>query len=287
MRFTDVLNDTLPSHSAAAADMLAAIESELGIDPGDDYMEEFDDIDTASGSTPLSEEDGDDDELNTGDGGDEPDEGDDSSATEDGDASSVADDVEDLEDDGDDDINPDEMEDDELRKLDAELSGDSFSNSDDEEKLTPEEELQADDMMAVAATTFLVNDKLSGDEKKEFCSSESETAAAIREGFMTEADINELAASCGLVTEARYTNKMIIRLDAESKKKQLYALAVNVSAAAHNDPDYIKLKKVMKMRKILRGKLDRKYHGEATKRMKVYYNRLRSSKSSTLRKVSK
>ena len=102
---------------------------------------------------------------------------------------------------------------------------------------------------------------------------------------MTEADINELAAECGLMTEARYTNKMIIRLDAESKKKQLYALAVNVSAAAHNDPDYIKLKKVMKMRKILRAKLERKYHSEATKRMKVYYNRLKNSKSNTLRKI--
>ena len=191
-----------------------------------------------------------------------------------------------ISDDGDDDLNPDDLDDDELQKLDAELSGGSY-NSDNEEKLTPEEEIQADDMMAVAATTLLVNDKLSGDEKKEFCSSESETATAIREGFMTEADINEMAAECGLITEAKYTNKMIIRLDAESKKKQLYALAVNVSAAAHNDPDYIKLKKVMKMRKILRAKLDRKYHGEAMKRMKVYYARLRNSKSNTLRKVSK
>ena len=41
------------------------------------------------------------------------------------------------------------------------------------------------------------------------------------------------------------------------------------------------------MRKILRAKLDRKYHGEAMKRMKVYYARLRNSKSNTLRKISK
>ena len=43
----------------------------------------------------------------------------------------------------------------------------------------------------------------------------------------------------------------------------------------------------MKMRKILRAKLDRKYHGEATKRMKVYFARLRKSKSSTLNKLAK
>ena len=159
-------------------------------------------------------------------------------------------------------------------------------DDDKEEELTPEEEIQADDMTSVAATTLLVNDELSGDEKKEFCESETETSIAVREGFMTEADINEIAYECGLVTEAKYTNKMIIRLDVASKKKQLYALAVNVSAAAHNDPDYRKLKKVMKMRKILRAKLDRKYHGEAMKRMKVYYARLRKSKSSTLQKVA-
>lgn len=280
-KFTDILNSPLPSHTDSAEAMLAAIESELGIESGEEYMEDFDDIDLASGSEPLSaEENSDYDDCIQDDEGDPSEDG---SATE-GSDTSVADDVEDISDDGDDDLNPDDLDDDELQKLDAELSGGS-SNSDNEEKLTPEEEIQADDMMAVAATTFLVNDKLSGDEKKEFCSSESETAAAVREGFMTEADINELAAECGLMTEARYTNKMIIRLDAESKKKQLYALAVNVSAAAHNDPDYIKLKKVMKMRKILRAKLERKYHSEATKRMKVYYNRLRNSKSNTLRKI--
>ena len=280
-KFTDILNSPLPSHTDSAEAMLAAIESELGIESGEEYMEGFDDIDLASGSEPLSaEENSDYDDCIQDDEGDPSEDG---SATE-GSDTSVADDVEDISDDGDDDLNPDDLDDDELQKLDAELSGGS-SNSDDEEKLTPEEEIQADDMMAVAATTFLVNDKLSSNEKKEFCSSESETAAAVREGFMTEADINELAAECGLMTEARYTNKMIIRLDAESKKKQLYALAVNVSAAAHNDPDYIKLKKVMKMRKILRAKLERKYHSEATKRMKVYYNRLRNSKSNTLRKI--
>ena len=76
-------------------------------------------------------------------------------------------------------------------------------------------------------------------------------------------------------------------VEGESKKKQLYALAVNVSAAAKHDPDYIKLKKVMKMRKILRAKLERKYHAEATKRMKIYFKRLSNSNSSTLSKIGK
>lgn len=187
----------------------------------------------------------------------------------------------------DDDFDPDEMSDEELARLDAELSDDAIDNiigdEDEEVDLSPEEEIEADDMMSLAATTLLVNDELNAEEKAEFVKTEG--AAAVNEGFMTDADVNEIAVESGLVQEAKYNQKMIIRLDAASKKKQLYALAVNVSAAAKGDPDYIKLKKVMKMRKILRAKLDRKYRTEATKRMKIYFNRLKRSKSNTLSKI--
>lgn len=196
------------------------------------------------------------------------------------------DDIDDVEDDEIDDLSEED-----LAKLDAELSDDVASvvvgdDDEDEVDLTPEEELQADDMMSVAATTMLVNDELSVEERASFL--ESEAGIAIDEGFMTESDKAELESALdGVVTEANnYNKKMIIRLDAASKKKQLYALAVNVSAAAHHDPDYIKLKKVMKMRKVLRAKLARKYHGEAMKRMKIYFARLKSSKSKTLNKIA-
>lgn len=196
------------------------------------------------------------------------------------DADVGADDIEDN--DEDDDFNPDEMSDEELAALDAELTGDEVDDAagaddEDEVKLSPEEEIKADDMMSVAATTMLVNDELNDNEKKDFVKTEG--AIAVNEGFMTDSDLYQL------VQENTYNKKMIIRLDAASKKKQLYAIAVNVSAAAHNDPDYRKLKKVMRVRKILRAKLEQKYHSEATKRMKIYFARLRKSKSSTLRKV--
>jgi hypothetical protein len=184
----------------------------------------------------------------------------------------------------------DGMDDNDLNELDSELRQTAVSSvmggGSEEERLSPEEEIEADDMMQVAATTLLVNDKLNDEEKKEFIESASEVNAAINEGFMTPADVDMMAESLGLVEEKSYNKPMLIRLDAESKKKQLYALAVNVSACAHKDPDYVKLKKVMKMRKILRAKLDRKYHAEAMKRMKIYYARLRRSKSTTLNKVA-
>lgn len=203
------------------------------------------------------------------------------------------DDVDDLE--GEDDFDPDDLSDEELAALDRELTNgelDDVANTDGEAEVTlsPEEEIDADDMMNLAATTMLVKDELSVDERVAFLKNTDEINTAINEGFLTDADVTEMAMELDMlkddvVTEAKYNNRMIIKLDAASKKKQLYALAVNVSAAAHNDRDYIKLKKVMKMRKILRAKLAKKYHGEATKRMKIYFKRLNASKSSTLNSI--
>lgn len=197
-------------------------------------------------------------------------------------------------DDAEDEFDPDDLSDEELADLDAELSNNvtngavaALGGDNGEVKLSPEEEMEADDMMKVAATTLLVKDELNAQERAEFLQNEAEVNTAINEGFMTESDINILAAEAGLMTESKYTNKMIIKLNAEAKKKQLYALAVNVSAAAHHDPDYIKYKKVMKLKKLYRMKLERKYHSEAVKRARVYYNRLRNSKSNTLSKIAK
>lgn len=193
---------------------------------------------------------------------------------------------------GDDDDDEDDMTDAELAALDAELSGNTLDDivgvgDEPEVHLSPEEEIEADDMMKLAATTALINDEMNAEERADFVKNEKDVNMAINEGFLTESDVNMLAYEAGLVTEANLNQKMIIRLDAASRKKQLYAIAVNVSAAAHQDPDYIKYKKVMKAKKILRRKLEKKYHSEATKRMKVYFNRLKNSKSTGLAAIAK
>lgn len=205
------------------------------------------------------------------------------------------DDVDDLE--GEDDFDPDDLSDEELAALDRELTDGELDDvadtgSEAEVTLSPEEEIDADDMMNLAATTMLVKDELSVEERVAFLKNTEEINMVINEGFLTDADVTEMAMELDMlkddvVTEAKYNNRMIIKLDAASKKKQLYALAVNVSAAAHNDPDYKKLKKVMKLRKILRAKLDRKYHSEASKRARVYFMRLKKSNSPTLAKIGK
>ena len=187
----------------------------------------------------------------------------------------------------DDDFDLDDLSDEDLAAFSDEMSKVTLDeiegNDTDEVDLSPEEEMHADDMMSVAATSMLVNDELNAEERAEFAKHEG--AIAINEGFMTEADVNQIAYEAGLVTEAKYNNKMIIRLDAASKKKQLYQLAVLICARAHQSPDYVKYKKVMKMKKLLRHKMERQYHAEAVKRMKVYFARLRNSKSTQLKNI--
>lgn len=192
-------------------------------------------------------------------------------------------------DDDDDDI--DSLSDDELEQLDQELSGkmiDSVVGRETPQKLSPDEEMQADDMMSVAATAAIVNDEMNAEEKAQFIESERDVQIAINEGLLMESDIQDIANAAGkFITENNYNKKMIIRLDKNAKMKQLYAIGVNVSAAAHKDPDYYKLKKVNRIRRTLQSKLRKKYHGEALKRMRVYMKRLMNSKSKTLSNIGK
>lgn len=194
------------------------------------------------------------------------------------------------------DFDPDSLSDEELDALDRELSGNSIDdeiNADvSDVKLEPEEEIKADDMMQIAATPIVLNDQLSAEEKTSFAESVSEIQILINEGFLLESDVVSVLNTLtkegveNILTESKnYNKKMLIRLDKEAKMKQLYALAVNVSAAAHNDPEYHQYKKILRARKIKKARLEKKYHNEAMKRMKIYFKRLTSSKSGVLSKI--
>ena len=177
----------------------------------------------------------------------------------------------------------DEMEDD-LRDSDLDdVVGDDIEPV----ELSPEEEREADDMMCLAGTTELIKSEMNAEERAAFLESAEETQIAVFEGFLFESDVNTDGESEDVMTEAKFYNKTTVRFSKEDRKAQLYAVALNVSARAHNDPDYIKLQKVQKIRRVLKRKIQRKYHAEAIRRMKVYFNRLRSSKSQVLSNLGK
>ena len=287
MSFSDLLNKPLPSAETDEEEtttLESADPEEMEGDIGDGEEGIEDDTEINQGDT-TDEACGDDDtECEYGD------DFEDDLEDPEGDVASVIDDE--LDDDEDDDeLDVDDLSSEELDELDDELTDDYVDDlvgDQDEITLSPEEEMEADDMMSTAATTIVVNDELNAQEKAEFLESAEQLQIAVNEGLLLESDINDMMYDLGMVTEGqKYNKKMLIRLDKKSKMKQLYSLAVNVSACAHPDPDFIKLKKVLRVRKQLRAKLRKKYHAEAMKRMKVYYKRLTSSKSSVLSNIGK
>ena len=281
MAFTDILNSPLPSKQGKTAEFVEGVTPEEYLSQLENtlFEEGFDADGNYIGGTLGDEEDECDTEGCSG-----------AECEGDDDADLDLDDIEDDDDDEDDD-----MDDDDLLNLDKELRDDDNTDIDDDDDdedevdLTPDEELKADDMMSLAATTMLVNDELNDDEKKEFAESDNDMRIAVNEGFMTESDVNDLrAAVSDVYTEGKnYNKKMIIRLDKDAKMKQLRALGIRVSAAAHRDTDYMMYKKATRIKRAKWKKLEKKYGREGEKRAKIYFNRLRNSKSNVLSSVAK
>ena len=188
-----------------------------------------------------------------------------------------------------DDIDLSDLSDEELAKLEEDIS---YSDIDDavgdepEVSLSPEEEREADDMMGVAATTELIKSELSAEEQQKFYES-VDAKIAVFENLLMESDLYNRSGD--VVTEGtrRIFQKTRVQFSKKDRLAQLFAVAVNVSAKAHNDPLYTKYQKILRIRRITRAKLRKKYRGEAIRRMKVYYQRLKNSKSPVLNKVAK
>lgn len=197
-------------------------------------------------------------------------------------------DLEGLEDDLDD-IDLSDLSDEELAKLEENISDSDIDDAvgdEPEVSLSPEEEREADDMMGVAATTELIKSELSAEDQQKFYES-VDAKIAVFENLLMESDLYNRSGD--VVTEGtrRIFQKTRVQFSKKDRLAQLFAVAVNVSAKAHNDPLYTKYQKILRIRRITRAKLRKKYRGEAIRRMKVYYQRLKNSKSPVLNKVAK
>ena len=197
-------------------------------------------------------------------------------------------DLEGLEDDLDD-IDLSDLSDEELAKLEEDISDSDIDDAvgdEPEVSLSPEEEREADDMMGVAATTELIKSELSAEDQQKFYES-VDAKIAVFENLLMESDLYNRSGD--VVTEGtrRIFQKTRVQFSKKDRLAQLFAVAVNVSAKAHNDPLYTKYQKILRIRRITRAKLRKKYRGEAIRRMKVYYQRLKNSKSPVLNKVAK
>lgn len=187
------------------------------------------------------------------------------------------------------DIDLSELSDEELAQLEEDISDSDIDDAVGDEPeitLTPEEEKEADDLMGVAATTELIKSELSAEEQCKFYES-VDAKIAVFENLLLESDL--YTADSNVVTEGtrRIFQKTRVQFSKKDRMAQLFAVAVNVSAKAHNDPLYTKYQKILRIRRITRAKLRKKYRSEAIRRMKIYYQRLKNSKSPVLNKVAK
>lgn len=188
------------------------------------------------------------------------------------------------------------LTDDELDRLADELSDginaddlDAIDSMDDEvDELTPSQNAEADDVMNIAATSQLLQNDLSEEDRRSLMESADAFQILVDEGFMLESDMNAILnhQDGDLFSERSwYANRQRIELGKEARLKQLFSIAVFAEARARNDADYRKLQKVYKMRNILRSRLEKKYQAPAKRRVRDYVTRLKQSKNKTLAKM--
>lgn len=224
------------------------------------------------------------------------------------------DDDDDFDDDDDDDVDPDDIDDDDmdddldsvmddlgdLSDDDLDQVEDNLKDDDDEEnddveqvRLNPDEEIEADNLMQVAGTASLIRSEMNMDERAEFLESSADLTTAKLEGFINDSVIQEMEEMSKPIDleetfqEAKIYNKNTVRLNKEARLAQLFAIAVYSSARAHNDPEYKKWKKAKKVARYYSANMRRKYKSEATKRMRVLFARLKSSKSPIVKNLGK
>lgn len=185
----------------------------------------------------------------------------------------------------------DEAEDPDLEReiTDADIADIAGVDDLEEEELTPEEEMEADNLMQLAATTELIKGELNPEERAEFVESAEDVQAAINEGFLLDSDVDMIRESAegDVFTEGKIYTKTRVQFNKQARLAQLHAVAVNACASSKNDPDFIKLKKVNRMRRILRARLAKKYDAPAKRLCRTYFQRLKNSKSPALQQIAK
>lgn len=152
--------------------------------------------------------------------------------------------------------------------------------------LTGEADIQADNMMAMAATPMLIRDELSAEESVAFFNS-SEAEIAVAEGFLTESDIDDVFDD-DVFEEGVFANpNKPFKMTKAARFKQLYELSLQIEARQHRDPKYKTLQKAYAIERKIKKDWRKKYHALAMKRAKTYLKKLMTSKSPILNSIGK
>ena len=178
--------------------------------------------------------------------------------------------------------------DDEDDEEDDECEGDECDELEEKPAapLTGEADIQADNMMAMAATPMLIRDELSAEESVAFFNS-SEAEIAVAEGFLTESDIDDVFDD-DVFEEGVFANpNKPFKMTKAARFKQLYELSLQIEARQHKDPKYKTLQKAYAIERKIKKDWRKKYHALAMKRAKTYLKKLMTSKSPILNSIGK
>jgi hypothetical protein len=115
-------------------------------------------------------------------------------------------------------------------------------------------------------TEAILMEGLSSDEMEDFLESYRDVNTAVSEGIVQE--------------------KTIIKLDKKAKLSKAQKAAIYTVAREKKDKDFIKLLKVWRMERLLKGKLRKKYTNEAARRAKKAMSKAGSSKSNMVKKAA-
>ena len=272
--FEDILNQPLPSQRGLYSESGDDDFYKNFFESDDDDDSDFDDSASESGE---SEDDGDDTD-DVEEGGDCSYCEDDDLGFDDMDDDEIASSINDLDMDGMDGLDDDDLDMDGLD--DDDLDNNGIPDEDENpEPLDGEEDQKANDMMAIATTPMLIRDELTAEEAANFYES-ADADIAVSEGLVLESDIEDLYQE-GVFASPNKPFKMT----KQARFKQLYEMSVLIESRMHNDPMYTKLQKAYKIERICKKHLRKKYHNLALRRAKIYLKRLMKSKSGVLNKI--
>lgn len=182
--------------------------------------------------------------------------------------------------------------DEELDRLEADADVDLTQIPEDTEISETEEE-EASRIIDLAATAIVLKDTIGVEAVKEFAES-PEFEIACDEGFFLEGAKQPLYESASLLflesgesfLESKFYQKNSVRLTKQSKLRQLFEICVQAIARAKNDAVMRKLERLQKLRLAYKAILRQRYKSQAMRQSKMYLQRLKQSKSPTLKKAA-
>ncbi len=186
-----------------------------------------------------------------------------------------------------------EISDEELDSMEADADGVDLTKVPEDTDLSEEEEDEASRIIDLAATSVMLREALGLDDVRKFAES-SEFEIACDEGFFLEGAKQPLLESTSLLflesgetfLESRFYQKNSVRLTKQSKLNQLFEICVQAIARAKNDAIMRKLERIQMLRRKYKAILRQRYKSQAIRQSKMYLQRLKNSKSPTLKNAA-